>query len=44
MHQSDITSFSHCKIDNQIYKYKFVIKDIIIRFYYNFALINKLSA
>jgi hypothetical protein len=44
MHQSDTTPFSHCKIGNQIYKYRLVIKDVTTRFRCNFALTNKSSA
>ncbi len=44
VYQSDTIPFSHCKIGNQIYKYRHVIKDIAIRFRHSFALTNKLSA
>ena len=43
-HQSDTTPMPHDKVDNRIYKYKGVIKDVATRYRCSFALTDKSSA
>src|SRR3954468_5086377 len=44
VHQSDTTPMPHDKVGNRIYKYRGVIKDVVIRYQRSFALTNKSSA